>query len=211
MKKALNRLGYYRPYEKVGITGIADMGVFDALKAFQKDHGLSATGSAKPDDETVQRINKEASQTPAGKYIWRTVEDDRVRNAHAQYNRTVRDWSDDPDPGEEFNCRCWAEPIELGLNPVYPELILLPFLRIGRGAIAIAGKILKSIKVGRPVSKDRKLTEHGKLRLEQRKISQGEIDEVIKTAKGTGNIITKMGKYGAPQNIYTGSNGVAVV
>lgn len=211
MKKALNRLGYYRPYEKVGITGIADMGVFDALKAFQKDHGLSATGSAKPDDETVQRINKEASQTPAGKYIWRTVEDDRVRNAHAQYNRTVRDWSDDPDPGEEFNCRCWAEPIELGLNPVYPELILLPFLRIGRGAIAIAGKILKSIKVGRPVSKDRKLTEYGKLRLEQRKISQGEIDEVIKTAKGTGNIITKMGKCGAPQNIYTGSNGVAVV
>ncbi len=33
MKKALNRLGYYQPYEKVGITGIADMDVFEALKA----------------------------------------------------------------------------------------------------------------------------------------------------------------------------------
>lgn len=42
MKKALNRLGYYQPYEKVGITGIADMEVFDALKVFQREHGLSA-------------------------------------------------------------------------------------------------------------------------------------------------------------------------
>ena len=139
MKKALNRLGYYQPYEKVGITGIADKGVFDALKTFQKDHGLSATGSAKPDDETIQMLNKKASKTPEGKYIWRTVEDDRVRSAHAQYNRTIREWGDDPDPGEEFNCRCWAEPIghrggiyDPPVNPVYPELLLIPLLRAGR-------------------------------------------------------------------------------
>lgn len=139
MKKALNRLGYYQPYEKVGITGMADTDVFDALKAFQKDHGLSATGSAKPDDETVQKINEEASKTPEGEYIWRTVEDDRVRNAHAQYNRTVRNWSDDPDPGEEFNCRCWAEPVKNQsdiyyptIEPFYPELFLIPLLRVGR-------------------------------------------------------------------------------
>lgn len=118
MKKALNRLGYYQPYEKVGITGIADMGVFNALKKFQKDRGLTATGSAKPDDETVRAINKEASKTPEGQYIWRTVEDEKVRKGHAEFNRTIRDWSDDPDPGEEFNCRCWAEPVNtaVGLN-----------------------------------------------------------------------------------------------
>lgn len=40
MKKALNRLGYYRPYEKIGITEIPDSVVFEALRAFQKDHGL---------------------------------------------------------------------------------------------------------------------------------------------------------------------------
>lgn len=113
MKKALNRLGYYEPYETVGITGIADAGVFDALKTFQKDHGLSATGVAKPDDETVHALNKEASKTPEGQYIWRTVEDDKVRKGHAEFNRTVRSWSDDPDPGEEFNCRCWAESLPL--------------------------------------------------------------------------------------------------
>lgn len=37
VKKALNRLGYYFPYEKVGITGIADKEVFETLKKFQKD------------------------------------------------------------------------------------------------------------------------------------------------------------------------------
>lgn len=67
MKKALNRLGYYQPYEKVGITGIADMEVFDALKVFQREHGLSATGSAKPGDETVQRLNEEASNLQVSK------------------------------------------------------------------------------------------------------------------------------------------------
>ncbi len=111
MKKALNRLGYYQPFEGVGITGIADKEVFDALKAFQKDYGLTVTGSAKPNDATVQTLNKQASKTPEGQYIWRTVEDEKVRTVHAELNRTVRDWNDDPDPGEEFNCRCWAEPV----------------------------------------------------------------------------------------------------
>jgi peptidoglycan hydrolase-like protein with peptidoglycan-binding domain len=123
MKKALNRLGYYQPYEKVGITGIADMDVFNALKAFQKDHGLSASGTAKPDDETVRAINKEASKTPEGQYIWRTVEDEKVRNSHAEFNRTVRDWNDEPDPGEEFNCRCWAEPVSCDKEFITQNLI----------------------------------------------------------------------------------------
>lgn len=122
MKKALNRLGYYQPYEKVGITGISDMGIFDALKAFQKDHGLTATGSAKPNDETVRVLNKEASRTPEGQYIWRTVEDEKVRQGHAEFNRTVRYWSNDQDPGEEFNCRCWASPVDEAIG-LFQEVI----------------------------------------------------------------------------------------
>ncbi|MBL8637836.1 MAG: hypothetical protein JNN09_05005 [Alphaproteobacteria bacterium] len=97
---------------------MADRGVFEALKAFQKDHGLSATGTAKPDDETIKALNKEASKTPDGQYIWRTVEDGKVRAAHAQYNRTMRAWSDAPDPGEDYNCRCWAEPIDVRYLPI---------------------------------------------------------------------------------------------
>lgn len=98
------------------MTGIADVGVFDALKAFQKDRGLAITGSAKPEDETVRALNKEASKTPEGQYIWRTAEDDKVRKGHAEFNRTTRDWSDDPDPSEEFNCRCWAEPMPTSVS-----------------------------------------------------------------------------------------------
>lgn len=111
MKKALNRLGYYQPYEKTGITGIPDEGVFSALKSFQKDQGLQATGTARPGDETVTKLSSEAGKKKSGKYIWRTVGDNKVRDSHAELNGTVRDLADSPDPGEEFNCRCWAEPV----------------------------------------------------------------------------------------------------
>lgn len=111
IKKALNRLGYYTPYEKIGITDIPDQAIFDALKNFQRDHGLNPTGSAKPKDDTIEHVNKEIEKEPEGSYIWRTVEDGKVRPAHAQYNRTMRDWNDSPDPGDDFNCRCWAEPL----------------------------------------------------------------------------------------------------
>ena len=111
MKKALNRLGYYQPYDKTGITGIPDAGVFAALRAFQKDHGLRPTGTARPGDATTRALNEATRKAPKGRYIWRTVGDDRVRTSHAAFNRTVRSWKDDPDPGEEINCRCWAQPI----------------------------------------------------------------------------------------------------
>ena len=110
LKKILNRLGYYMPMENTGITGIPDRAVFNALKAFQNDQGLAPTGAVKPDDETVRKLNS-ASARRKGKYVWRTMEDERVRDSHAEMNRTVRDFEDDPDPGEEPNCRCWAAPV----------------------------------------------------------------------------------------------------
>lgn len=142
VKKALNRLGYYQPYEKVGITDIADAVLFEALKTFQKDQGLTPSGTIKPGDDTEQALARESTKTPSGYYIWRTVEDDKVRGAHAALNRTVRRWDDSPDPGEDFNCRCWSEPVEIkdainpdypdAINPVYPEAILIPLFRLNR-------------------------------------------------------------------------------
>lgn len=111
LKKVLNRLGYYQPFEKTGVTGIPDAEIFDALKDFQRDYNLPATGTAKPEDETIKRLNQLSQKEPDGSYIWRTVEDGKVRPAHAQYNRKIRAWSDAPDPGDDFNCRCWAEPL----------------------------------------------------------------------------------------------------
>lgn len=110
MKGVLNRLGYYQPYEKTGITGIPDAGVFAALKVFQRDHGLPSTGMAKPGDKTIETLNVEAGKTPEGFYVWRTCEDDKVRAVHAAHDWETRAWGDSPDPSEEFNCRCWAAP-----------------------------------------------------------------------------------------------------
>lgn len=78
-------------------------------------------------------------QTAAGipGYVWRTVRDGRVRDKHAAV--TVKDryfeWSKPPaagvrgnnvHPGEDFNCRCWAEPAfgpepALGFEPEESE------------------------------------------------------------------------------------------
>jgi len=113
IKKTLNRLGYYSPLETVGITGLADQAVFTGLKQFQKDHGLPPTGEDKPDDVTIKMLNTETAKTPSGFYMWRTVDDGKVRKTHADYNNTVRAWADAPDPGEDYGCRCWAAPMKV--------------------------------------------------------------------------------------------------
>ena len=144
IKKALNRLGYYQPYEKVGITGIADASLFKALKTFQQDYDLPATGTAKPDDETIQALNKETSKSPEGQYIWHTVGDDKVRKNHAALDGAVRNWGDSPDPGEYFNCRCWAESA-----PNYPDAIsrtISPF-EILTGGLVIKGGLRIGISI----------------------------------------------------------------
>lgn len=74
--------------------------------------GFLATGTAKQGDETIKTLNQETTKAPDGLYIWRTVEDDKVRGTHAALNRTIRNWDNAPDPGEDYNCRCWAEPVE---------------------------------------------------------------------------------------------------
>ncbi len=116
VKKSLNRLGYYQPYEKTGITGIPDQAIFDALKKFQEHYGLRATGEARPGDETIQSLNEETAKTPDGYYIWHTVGDDKVRESHQALDNTICSWSDSPNPGEDFNCRCWAELILISPN-----------------------------------------------------------------------------------------------
>lgn len=56
-------------------------------------------------------------QTEVGveKYIWRTELDERVRDTHARNEGKKFSWDDPPDetghPGEDYNCRCWAEPV----------------------------------------------------------------------------------------------------
>jgi SPP1 gp7 family putative phage head morphogenesis protein len=46
-------------------------------------------------------------------YTWRTANDDRVRDEHAEREGQHFDWNDAPEdghPGEAIQCRCYAEP-----------------------------------------------------------------------------------------------------
>lgn len=54
-------------------------------------------------------------------------------------------------------------------------------------------------------------TDHGNQRMGERNISQGDVNEAIKTAEQTGQVTTTTGKYGTPQNVYNGTNGLTVV
>lgn len=51
----------------------------------------------------------------AGRYIWRTRGDGKVRSAHAERDGKVFSWDDPPEgghPGEAPNCRCRAEDVK---------------------------------------------------------------------------------------------------
>ncbi len=59
----------------------------------------------------------EMSQTDLGveKYVWRTAGDDRVRSTHAHHEGVIYSWDNPPadtgHPGQDFQCRCYAEPV----------------------------------------------------------------------------------------------------
>ncbi len=55
------------------------------------------------------------------------------------------------------------------------------------------------------------VTVHAAARAAQRGISQGEIDAAVQTAKAAGRVVQQIGKYGTPQEVYQGTNGVTVV
>jgi SPP1 gp7 family putative phage head morphogenesis protein len=50
-------------------------------------------------------------------YVWRTVGDERVRPEHADVDGQTFSWDSPPEetdgnhPGEDYQCRCWAEPV----------------------------------------------------------------------------------------------------
>ena len=53
------------------------------------------------------------NENPEDYYIWRTEKDDRVRGKHAEREGKIFNWHIPPEgghPGEDYNCRCWAEP-----------------------------------------------------------------------------------------------------
>lgn len=56
------------------------------------------------------------------RYRWRTVGDERVRDSHRENDGKIFSWDEPPEtghPGEDYQCRCWAEPV---LEDVVPGM-----------------------------------------------------------------------------------------
>ena len=64
LKQALNRLGYYMPDRRIGISDTADTKLISAVKAFQKDRDLKVDGTLKPDGATLAMINQALAEGP---------------------------------------------------------------------------------------------------------------------------------------------------
>lgn len=64
--------------------------------------------------QSGQLSNEEQQEAGYTHYIWHTQRDDRVRGTHAINSGKMFAWNAPPPtghPGEDYNCRCWAEPI----------------------------------------------------------------------------------------------------
>ncbi|MBQ4399885.1 MAG: hypothetical protein II830_01165 [Alphaproteobacteria bacterium] len=60
-------------------------------------------------------LAEDIKENPHNYYIWRTCKDDKVRGKHAEREGMVFNWHVPPEgghPGEDYNCRCWAEPYD---------------------------------------------------------------------------------------------------
>jgi hypothetical protein len=162
----------------------------------------------------------DTNEHPTTHYIWRTRGDDKVRPTHAANNGRIFAWDNPPgtgNPGEDYGCRCTAEPYhgtdiinDPPIEPAYPELVLIPLLRL-RESILLAANIIRRLYDRAKLNKPEILTEHGAVRSAQRRTTVGDAEEAIRTAKKTGDFVTKIGKYGTLQIHYKGSNGVTVI
>ena len=66
-----------------------------------------------PNPKIIEIVKDDMKRHEEDYYIWRTEGDDKVRDAHAAREGKVYNWNLPPvggNPGEDYNCRCWAEP-----------------------------------------------------------------------------------------------------
>jgi peptidoglycan hydrolase-like protein with peptidoglycan-binding domain len=114
IKIALNRLGFYLPDKNKGITGEIEDNFRKSLQAFQMAHAIPGDDIPGPGSLTERILNEELQRGEVTQfYTWRTVGDSKVRGAHAARRGLIFSWNDSPEgghPGEDYHCRCWAEP-----------------------------------------------------------------------------------------------------
>lgn len=123
LKIALNRLGYYTPAPDKGMDDDKDKQLLDAIYAYQRKSTVFFDDTGIGEGSTTERLlnaDLGAQEQSGGRYIWHAVGDDHVRHDHALREGRVFDWDQPPEgghPGEDYNCRCWAEPLGLPHHP----------------------------------------------------------------------------------------------
>lgn len=108
----------------IDITSVDLTTIRDQLRTSVADR-LNETGApVNPNDPVIKSILARYAEALNGhfqtdalqleNYIWRSQDDARVRAAHADYDDQAFAWSVPPaggHPGQDWNCRCTAEPI----------------------------------------------------------------------------------------------------
>ncbi|HEU4839514.1 MAG TPA: hypothetical protein VFS88_08910 [Micavibrio sp.] len=137
VKFALGCWGYYKPDPIFGITGEMDEGCWKALSAFQRAHMIPFTDTAGPGSVTERVMNEElaALEAEGSFFVWRTADDDKVREEHAQ--RAGRVFTFAPRAGRRTPRRRLQLPLLGGAADILP-----PYSG-GRGA-AGAGRIFRT-------------------------------------------------------------------
>lgn len=102
----------------------------EILKIVGPNSGITRSRANLIARDQTAKLNADITRTRQSelgieKYTWRTVGDDRVRDNHASKDGQVFEWSNPPadtgHPGEDYQCRCVAEPYLEGLIPEVDE------------------------------------------------------------------------------------------
>lgn len=95
------------------------------MKDFEDRFGVSESRARLLARDQVGKFNGELTQVRQSKlgitsYVWRTSQDERVRDSHKAKEGLTFKWSDAPadtgHPGADYQCRCTASPIIDGLD-----------------------------------------------------------------------------------------------
>ena len=96
------------------------------IKAVSGRNGITMKKAKMIARDQTAKLNADITrsrQTELGidKYVWRTVGDERVRDNHRSKDGEIFSWDDPPadtgHPGEDYQCRCVAEPYLQDLIP----------------------------------------------------------------------------------------------